>query len=117
MKNLANMERSEKFATIATIKNNFKILHECYKNTADGTPTDTINKLIDRIGKTATIETVAELVNGVSSWDGRVYDTVRSWAANIENAASFDELRKYGIYSDIHSAHINQIGQAMKDYK
>lgn len=54
---------------------------------------------------------VAELVNTVGSWDGRVGDDVRSWAMRTEGAAHPEELKSMSIYqpSEIHPAHIDNL--------
>ena len=84
------------------------------------TPKDTVSLLIERYGKRDAERMVAMLVNAVSLHDGRIYDGVREWATSIRRAPTHDELREievYGVDSWIHSAHVNDIGLAMKNYK
>lgn len=78
----------------------------------DDTPEETVSILEGVIGHHEAILAVAELVNTVGSWDGRVSTRVRSWAGGIEGAASLDELKAVGVYqpSEIHPAHIEDLG-------
>lgn len=118
MKNLLDLDRETRFETLKAIKENRVALVDCFRTTYEGTPADTVKALVDRIGYNAAIATVAELVNSVGDWDGRIYDYVRAWAHSVETAATRDEMETYHIYqpSEIHPAHINQIGQAMREY-
>lgn len=117
MKMNAN-EREARIGQIRTTRARKNVLRDVYLATWEGSPADTVAELVDRLGYDAARETVAELINMVGDWDGRVWDYVREWAQNVPNAASREELDSHGIYqpTDIHPAHINQIGQAMRDY-
>lgn len=78
---------------------------------------DAINALVSDIGEDNARYIIAVMVNAKGSFDGRISDKVRSWAATI--APSEDELRQAGIYycDDIHPAHMDQIAsQFMKMY-
>lgn len=118
MKNIEAMTREARIETLKTIKNNRKALLDCFKITRDETPADTVKALVDRIGYTSAVATVAELINSVGEWDGRIYEYVREWAHGVETAATREEMEAHYIYqpSEIHPAHINQIGQAMREY-
>lgn len=113
MKNLMNMRLEEKREALKAIRSNMKVLIESYRET--DSPSDTVAKLIDKIGYTAAEETIAELINTVGEWDGRIDRSTRAWAASIHTAATRDELEACRIYqpSEIHPAHIDQIGRAM----
>lgn len=92
-----------------------KALVEAYtKSRFEGanTPEEAASILRGMIGHRETILAVAELVNTVGNWDGRVSARVRSWASGIEGAASPDELKAMGVYqpSEIHPAHIENLG-------
>lgn len=81
--------------------------------TRDERPEDTVAMLVKLLGHKEAMIAIAECVNAVS-YDGRIYDDVAVWAAEIEGAASSKELDERHLYalSEIHPAHINQIGQA-----
>jgi hypothetical protein len=59
------------------------------------------------------------VINRVGLWDGRIYDGVREWAQNTgaPSHKAMRELDIYGVDSWIHSAHVNEIGMAMKRYE
>lgn len=116
MKNIRNMELTERREAVRTIKTNREIIGDCYSATRSATPADTVNALVERVGFKTAVETVAELVNSISEWDGRISRRIRTWAASIETAATPDELEVCHIYgSSIHSAHVNEIGYAMME--
>ena len=80
------------------------------------TPRDTVKLLIERYGEKDAKRMIAMLVNAVSPYDGRIWDYVRDWAKSVKSAPTHEELEEielYGVDSYIHSAHVNQIGQAM----
>lgn len=59
---------------------------------------------------------VAEMVNMCSEYDGRIYDSMRRWAASIPEVHNHKELEELGFYdtsSWIHSAHLNQLAMCM----
>lgn len=85
-----------------------------YQSSREGTPEETLNALIDKLGYSQAMIAIAECVNS-TSLDGRIYDDVAVWAAEVEGATSskeLDERHFYGMTSWIHPAHLNQIGQA-----
>ena len=100
------------------IRSNFSIVCEKYAENRTGTPADTIAEIVDAIGYDSAVVTIAEIVNTVGTWDGRVSADSRAWAESIENAADADSLRDAGIYQPnaIHPAHINQLAEAMAEY-
>lgn len=82
-------------------------------------PTEAVKSLVDAFGKHNAELCVATLVNAVSLSDGRISDTVRLWAQCTE-ALTHPEIwamHIYGVDSHIHSAHVNQLGNAMRRYK
>lgn len=119
MKNLNTMERESRFATVKTMKNNREILIDTFRETRDTTPAETVKVLVNRMGYDKALETVAEMVNCVSQYDGRIFPGVREWAENVESAASREELERFEMYQPdaIHSCHINQLGESMRGYK
>lgn len=90
---------------------------EAYEATRDGKTADTVNRLVETMGRTGAAVAVASVVNAVSLHDGRISDYVRTWAQGVEGAPSNEDLRTVGIYgvdSWIHSAHVDNLGAAMR---
>lgn len=103
----------------AEIMNRRNTLVKTFTETKDGTPDETVAALVAVLGYDAAVLAVAELVNSVGDWDGRIYDYVREWAEGVDGAASRADQDAARIYqpAEIHPVHINQLGQAMMDYK
>lgn len=103
---------------IKTTRANIKTVVNIYSETSDRTPAETVAAIVERLGYDTARESIAEIVNTVGEWDGRVSRSSREWAATIENAATRDELEAKSIYqpAEIHPAHINQLAQAMSKY-
>jgi hypothetical protein len=112
-------ERTEKIEQKRTTKKNLATVVDVYKATRDTDPKNTAAELVKRMGYAVATEAVAELVNSVGEWDGRIFPSVRTWAAEQPTAATHDELDNMSIYqpADIHTAHINQLAEAMRDYE
>lgn len=102
--------------TRAAIKAGIAAAVESHNENRRNGPAATIEALVDRLGHPAAVEAVAAIVNCVGSWDGRVSDRSRSWAAGL--APDRDALRAAYIYlpSEIHPAHIDQLAGAMARY-
>lgn len=119
MKGITNItDRTARIAAIRTMRGNIQTVIDCYKQHRNDKITDTVKAVIDAIGYDAATVAIAEIVNTVGAWDGRVYSNTRAWAKGISNAADTAELNKLGIYqpSEMHSVHINQLAQAMMQY-
>lgn len=103
---------------IKTTRANIKTVVNIYCETSDRTPAETVAAIVERIGYDTAREAIAEIVNTVGEWDGRIWPSSREWAATIETAATRDELEAKSIYqpAEIHPAHINQLAQAMSKY-
>ena len=103
---------------IKTTCANIKTVVSIYCETRDRTPAETVAAIVDRLGYDTAREAIAEIINTVGEWDGRIWPSSREWAATIETAATRDELEAKRIYqpSEIHPAHINQLAQAMSKY-
>lgn len=109
-------------STIAEIRADIRNRHELITGIVidtmiGGTPAQAIEMLVDKIGYTSAVDTIAELVNAISDWDGRISSASRKWADSIEGAADQKILNKCGVYSgNIHSAHVEQLARAMREY-
>lgn len=103
---------------IKTTRANIKTVVNIYSETRDRTPAETVAAIVEQIGYDTAREAIAEIVNTVGEWDGRIWPSSREWAATIETAATRDELEAKNIYqpAEIHPAHINQLAQAMSKY-
>lgn len=103
---------------IKTTRANIKTVARIYCETIKQTPAETVAEIVAALGYDAAREAVAEIVNTVGEWDGRIWPSSREWAATIETAATRDELEAKSIYqpAEIHPAHINQLAQAMSKY-
>lgn len=103
---------------IKTTRANIKTVTRIYRETSDQTPAETVAEIVTALGYDAAREAVAEIVNTVGEWDGRIWPSSREWAATIESAATAEELEEKRIYqpAEIHPAHINQLAQAMSKY-
>lgn len=103
---------------IKTTRANIKTVVDIYRETIGQTPAETVAAIVERLGYDTAREAIAEIVNTVGEWDGRIWPSSREWAATIETAATRDELEAKSIYqpAEIHPAHINQLAQAMSKY-
>lgn len=103
---------------IKTTRANIKTVVNIYCETINRTPAETVAAIVERLGYDTAREAIAEIVNTVGEWDGRIWPSSREWAATIEAAATRDELKAKSIYqpAEIHPAHINQLAQAMSKY-
>ena len=103
---------------IKTTRANIKTVVSIYRETIEQTPAETVAAIVERLGYDTAREAIAEIVNTVGEWDGRIWPSSREWAATIETAATRDELEAKSIYqpAEIHPAHINQLAQAMSKY-
>ena len=97
---------------------NIQTVVDIYQKTREHTPAETVAAIVERLGYGTAREAIAEIVNTVSEWDGRVSRSSRAWASSIESAATSDELEEHRIYQpvEIHPAHIEQLAQAMSKY-
>ena len=77
---------------IKTTRANIKTVTRIYRETSDQTPAETVAEIVAAIGYDAAREAVAEIVNTVGEWDGRIWPSSREWAATIESAATAEEL-------------------------
>ena len=92
---LAKLNDEKKAAAIRQIRDHMKQLIEAYRKTREKTPKETVELLKDVVGQKACVETVANLVNVVGDWDGRISSRCREWAKNVEGSVLRDELMEY----------------------
>ena len=88
-----------------------------YSREHNNTPTETVELLIDAIGKESAEEIVAALILCKGSWDERISRASRSWAAET-CCHSIEDLNTVpGIYycDEIHPAHMEQIAQVLRN--
>lgn len=114
-KEMTNEERAEAKTKIRVFKED---VISAYESTE--TPRECVAWLSDQIGYKEAEKAIATVVNMVSLSDGRIYDKVREWSQSVDGAfdnAICRELGFYGVDSWIHSAHVNQLGEAMRDYE
>lgn len=100
-----------------TVKARQKALVEAYTKSwfeGNNTPEETVSILGGMIGHREAILAVAELVNTVGNWDGRVSAAARSWASSVDGVAKPKELDSIGVYqpSEIHPAHIDNLASS-----
>lgn len=117
-KGAKEMTREEKSNTIKAVEENTKAVIGAYQETDK--PSETVERLVETMGYDNAVVAVATIVNRVSVHDGRIYDGVREWAKSICDAPNHEVMESFNIYgvdSWIHSAHVNQIGEAMKNYE
>jgi len=117
-KGAKEMTREERRNMTKAIEENTKAVIGAYQETEK--PSETVERLVESMGYDKAVVAVATIVNRVSVHDGRIYDSVREWAKSIEDAPSHEVMESFNIYgvdSWIHSAHVNQIGEAMKNYE
>ena len=111
---LAKLNDEKKAAAIRQIRDHMKQLIEAYRETREKTPKETVELLVDVVGQKACVEAVANLVNVVGDWDGRISSRCGESAKNVEGSVLRDELMEYCFYqpSEIHPSHIDQIARA-----
>lgn len=104
-------DRDAAFALRDRLKRNADTLHGIYEAHIEDSVQITVDSLIKAIGYNAAVTTVADAITAIGTWDGRIYQRVRNWAN--ENADVDKEMAEHLTRVDIHSAHMNQIADAM----
>ena len=79
-------------------------------------PEDTVRQMVHKTDEGMARFIIASLVNR-TAWDGRIYPSVAAWAAGVCDALDEETANAAGLYSKMHPAHLNQIAQAMMEYK
>lgn len=106
-----NLERS-------FTRNRIDMVILAYENSTK--PKETVDILVDSLGKEEASVCVATLINSISLSDGRIRGNVRKWAQSSEEAPKHAELWAmsiYGVDSYMHSANADLLGDAMMRYK
>lgn len=117
MKNVNEMNRDERRAAKAVITMRSQAVIDAYQDSK--TAREAVEALVAEYGYAEAVQAVATVINRVGLWDGRIYDGVREWAQSV-GAPSHEEMQAldiYGVDSWIHSAHVNEIGMAMKRHE
>lgn len=100
-------------------------LETAYRETVDGTPKQTIKTAVSALSAARCIreDAAAEMVFAVlaslvcgCSWDGRISARSAKWAANVPGCCDEQTAGIFGIYSNIHRAHLNQLAEAASSY-
>lgn len=107
---------TSKNATRDFIRNRLDMAILAYRNS--NKPNEAAATLVSAMGPEDAAVCIATLVNAVSLSDGRISDRVRTWAQSTP-APKHSELwamHIYGVDSYIHSAHVDQLGNAMLKY-
>ena len=103
-------------AFCASYRGNVETLETIYRETIERKPTETVKRLVQSIGYTAAVETVASLINRHSD-DGRISRRSAAWAASIETALDQAAAEQLWIYTDtIHKSHLEQLAGAMMQF-
>lgn len=100
-------------------------LETAYRETVDGTPIQTIKAAVSALSASLCIreDAAAEIIFAVlaslvcwCSWDGRISARSAKWAANVPGCCDEQTAGIFGLYSNIHRAHLNQLAEAASSY-
>ena len=111
------MSRDERRAAKEVITVRTQAVIDAYNDSTKAR--EAVEALVKEYGYSEAVMMVATVINRVSLGDGRIYDGIREWAQNT-HAPSNEQMHAldiYGVDSWIHSAHVNEIGQAMRKYE
>ena len=118
MKNVNEMSRDERREAKVMIERATERVVEARRHSTKAR--EAVEMLVEAYGYAEAVKMVATVVNRVSLSDGRIMDGVREWAQAVEGVPSNEELHAldiYGVDTWIHSAHVDEIGRAMKKYE
>ena len=90
-------------------------LETAYRETVDGTPKQTIKRAAEIAPAEMVFAVLASLVYSCS-WDGRISARSAKWAANVPGCCDEQTAGIFGLYSNIHRAHLNQLAEAASSY-
>lgn len=111
-------DRDKARETVIAWRDAVKALDEIQSNDrfADETPEHTVKAFVDRVGLDLARFVIASLVNR-SAWDGRIGSSVAAWAETVDGSLDEEAAREASIYTTMHMAHLNQVAEAMMNYK
>ena len=80
------------------------------------TPTEAAEVLIDRIGRDNAQEIVAACILAVGTWDARISNVNRRWAAEAceHTAEELNQLPGFYCPDEIHRTHMDQIADVFR---
>lgn len=109
----------------ATYREALRALESAYRETIDGTPAETIKSAVLRFSaargiseKNAAPMVFAVLASVVSdcAWDGRISARSANWADGVPGCLDGPTLSLFGIYTNIHRTHLDQLARAAGNY-
>lgn len=106
----------EDYRNTKTMREARDTLETLYRESVEGKPSDTIAAFVAAVGYDLAVVVVASLVNH-SAWDGRIYPSVKAWAASVPDAYDEEAADRLSLHTSIHKAHLNQLGEAMSRYQ
>lgn len=103
-----------------TNRERIEAVRAAYEATREAKTADTVQALVDALGVHEAAAAVATVVNAVSLEDGRISDNNRNWTKYLDaDIPTNSELRAQGVYgvdSWMHSAHVDNLADAMRKY-
>lgn len=112
-----NQYRRTLKANLSTLEAIYDAQYDVESPLYNSTPAQTVAAFVETVGYEAAVEIVASLVNR-SAWDGRISARCAEWANTQENSWDEEACSRLSIYTNrIHTAHLNQIADAMMKYE
>ena len=110
--------REERFEIRHGLRDDVKALKSIYRETREGTPSETVAAYIKAVGYNRAAVAIGTLVNR-HSWDGRISRRAAAWAAALPEAWDEKTAVEIGLYVDdvIHLAHFDQIVSAFMKFE
>lgn len=105
---LLDLDRTAFLAFRRQSLRNLDILHHVYASTQTKGPRATVTTLLTEMGRAEASALIASLVN-VNKHDGRLSESVKAWAALVEDSNDEEAARKLGLLTPLHPAQLNQI--------
>ena len=96
-------------------KDALSALETAYRETLDETPKKTLCRASETVCPEMLFSVLATLVHG-DAWDGRISAASANWAASEPGCLDEQTREIFGIYSNIHRAHLNQLAEAAREY-
>ena len=117
-RNMFTVDRTAARETVARWRDAIAALEnqQTVDNLNGETPAHTVKCFVSQVGEELARFVIASLVNNCS-WDGRIFPSVKAWAADQEDALDEETSLEARIYTNMHRAHLNQIAEAMMQYQ